>query len=280
MACVFHSLFPWLTRTHAHTLTRTHTRDGPAQRPGATTWQVPRGAGSVRDQAGQFTQSTLASIKTALVPRSVFDVTLNDAMRLEALTESPDNDKPLSKANEFAFVKRAVSPALLSLLTEVIRKNGGFRTEGLFRLASDAEVSGARTELQAKGGIVLVLPMHTLISPTTAHLSSLTTLTQPTTHPAVFFTTTPFSFSPSSSPPPSSSSSSSLLLLPAVCIPQDVGHFKEAIGAGDYRCLRGTSTATGGKPIAELKDVHVAANLIKIWLRCARVVTPAEHRVF
>jgi hypothetical protein len=43
------------------------------------------------------------------------------------------------KANEFVFLKKHVSPNGLALLTNVIRKNGGFRTEGLFRLASDAE---------------------------------------------------------------------------------------------------------------------------------------------
>ena len=52
-----------------------------------------------------------------------------------------DNDKPLSKANEFAFVKRPMVPAVLSLLTNVIRKNGGFKTEGLFRIASDVGAS-------------------------------------------------------------------------------------------------------------------------------------------
>ena len=50
-----------------------------------------------------------------------------------------DNDRALTKPNEFSFVKKSVSPVVLALLTEVIRRNGGFKTEGLFRLASDTE---------------------------------------------------------------------------------------------------------------------------------------------
>ena len=34
--------------------------------------------------------------------RSVYEVTLNDAMRLEALAEQLDNDKPLSKVSPHA----------------------------------------------------------------------------------------------------------------------------------------------------------------------------------
>jgi len=37
----------------------------------------------VREKSGQFTQSMLATIKTALPPKSIFDVPLNDAVRLE-----------------------------------------------------------------------------------------------------------------------------------------------------------------------------------------------------
>jgi hypothetical protein len=149
---------------------------------------VPKQPGSVREKAGQFTQSTLATIKTAVPPRSIYDASLNDALRLESITEQPDNDKPLSKANEFVFMKKHVSPNGLALLTHAIRKNGGFRTEGLFRLASDAE---------------------------------------------------------------------------------DVAFFKDAIEKGDYRCLRGPVDAAknNGVALPELKDPHVAANLIKIWLR-------------
>ena len=36
----------------------------------------------------------------------------------------------------------------------------------------------------------------------------------------------------------------------------------------DCRCLRGSVDLGGGKTLPELRDVHVAANLIKIWLRC------------
>jgi hypothetical protein len=55
------------------------------------------------------------------------------------LRESVDSDVPLSKPNEFAFVKRPLSPVLLTLLTAVIKRNGGLTTEGLFRLAADAD---------------------------------------------------------------------------------------------------------------------------------------------
>jgi len=39
----------------------------------------------VREKSGQFTQSMLATIKTALPPKSIFEVPLNDAVRLEVI---------------------------------------------------------------------------------------------------------------------------------------------------------------------------------------------------
>ena len=103
---------------------------------------VPQLSESVRATgaaSGHFSQSILATIKSALPPSGIFDTTLNETLRLESLTENIDNDKQLSKSNEFAFAKKQVVPAILILLTDVIRSNGGFSTEGLFRLAADAE---------------------------------------------------------------------------------------------------------------------------------------------
>ena len=56
---------------------------------------VPKSANSVREKGTQFTQSTLALIKTALPPKSVYDVTLNDTLRLEALTEQVWSASPI-----------------------------------------------------------------------------------------------------------------------------------------------------------------------------------------
>ena len=103
---------------------------------------VPQSAGSVRaamSTAGHFSQSILATIKSALPPSGIFNTTLNETLRLEMLTESIDSDRQLSKANEFAFAKKPMVPAVLILLTDVLRTNGGFKTEGLFRLAADAD---------------------------------------------------------------------------------------------------------------------------------------------
>jgi len=156
---------------------------------------VPRMSGSVREKVGQFTQSTLATIKTAIPPQSLFEVPLNDAFRLESLTESVDSDRPLTKANEFAFVKKPLSPVVLSLLTNVIKTRGGLKTEGLFRLAADSD---------------------------------------------------------------------------------EVKFYHALIARGDYACLRGGGAQQedlmkdgggGAEPVPVLKDVHVAANLMKIFLR-------------
>ena len=104
--------------------------------------EVPKYTNSVRaaKASGEnFSQSTLATVKSALPPSKIFNTTLNETLRLESLTENIDNHQQLSKSNEFIFAKKPLVPAVLVLLTNVIRSNGGFTTEGLFRLAADVE---------------------------------------------------------------------------------------------------------------------------------------------
>lgn len=176
---------------------------------------VPELPESVRAAGNKWVRNTMDMCKAAPPPSSVFGVSLNDCLRLEHFKEHPDDDTPMPKGNEATLVKRPLVPAVVTLLTELIKRHGGFQTEGMFRLAADQDdVAFFKDEIN--GG----------------------------------------DYSCLREPPP---------------LPPDQ---QDSRAAADRRSLRSSMSSGGDGDLPEdqlstvkLTDVHVAAGLLKSWLR-------------